>query len=68
MIVVSGNNTSGNTTIQRLIVNNVPGNNNVGNHEDNGTQKCIVTGNLANVVDNSKGQAVYNNNLNTYDG
>ena len=68
MIVVSGNNTSGNTTIQRLIVNNVPGNNNVGNHEDNGTQKCIVTGNLANIVDNSKGQAEYSNNLNTYDG
>ena len=67
MIVVSGNNTSGNTTIQRLIVNNVPGNNNVGNHEDNGTQKCIVTGNLANIVDNSKGQAEYSNNLNTYD-
>ena len=68
MIVVSGNNTSGNTTIQRLIVNNVPGYNNAGNHEDNGTQKCIVTGNLANIVDNSKGQAVYSNNLNTYDG
>ena len=68
MVVISGNNTSGNTTVQRIIINNVAGNNNAGNWEDNGIQKCIVTGNLANIVDNSRGQAVYSNNLNTYDG
>lgn len=68
MVVISGNNTSGNTTVQRIIINNVAGNTNAGNWEDNGIQKCIVTGNLANIVDNSRGQAIYSNNLNTYDG
>lgn len=66
-IMVSGNTLSGNNTVARLIIKNVPGYNNVGAWKEDGLYKCIVIGNIANIIDESKGAAFITNNVTSYD-
>jgi hypothetical protein len=58
---------SGSTVFNKIIIKNEPGFDNTGNHQDWGLYKCIVSNNIANIVDNSKGAAIFSNNLNSYD-
>ena len=66
-VMVNNNTGSGSTVFNKIIIKNEPGLDNTGNHQDWGLYKCIVSNNIANIVDNSKGAAIFSNNLNSYD-
>lgn len=66
-VVVSSNSCSGNNITPRIIIKDVPGYDNTGSWKDYGLYKCIVMGNIANIIDNSNGRAFITNNVSAYD-
>ena len=66
-VMINNNTGSGSHVFNKIIIKNEPGIDNTGNQQDWGLYKCIVSNNIANIVDNSNGAAIFSNNLNSYD-
>ena len=62
-VIINANNISCNSGRRQIIIINKPGYNNAGTWLDDGLRNCIVTCNIGNIIDESKGKAVIANNV-----
>ena len=62
-VIINANNISCNSGRRQIIVINKPGYNNAGTWLEDGLRNCIVTCNIGNIIDESKGKAVIANNV-----